>query len=122
MEKDALAKHLGIKLVEVKPGYAKATVKINKQLLNGAGVTHGGTIFSLADFTFGAASNSYGPLALALNVSIHFLKTTGEGAILTATATEENITKKTGLYRMEVKDEKDTLIAVAEGQVYRMEN
>jgi len=39
MEKDALAGHLGIKLLEVKPGFAKATMKITKQLLNGAGVT-----------------------------------------------------------------------------------
>ncbi|AGL01824.1 PaaI family thioesterase [Desulfoscipio gibsoniae] len=122
MKKDALAGHLGIKLLEVKSGYAKATVKITKQLLNGAGVTHGGTIFSLADVVLAAASNSHGPLALALDVNIHFLKTTKEGAILTATATEDNLTRKTGLYRMEVKDDRDTLIAIAEGLVYRMDN
>ena len=121
MEKDILAEHLGIKLLEVKPGYAKATVKITKKLLNGAGVTHGGTIFSLADVVFAAASNSHGPLALALDVTIHFLKTTREGVTLTATATEDNLTRKTGLYRMEVKDDTDTLIAVAEGLVYRID-
>jgi len=122
MEKDALAGHLGIKLLEVKPGFAKATMKITKQLLNGAGVTHGGTIFSLADVVFAAASNSHGPLALALDVNIHFLKTTREGATLTATATEDNINRKTGLYRMEVKDDRDIIIAIAQGQVYRMDN
>ncbi len=121
MVNDALAKHLGIKLLEVKPGYAKASIKITKELLNAAGVTHGGTIFSLADVVFGAASNSHGPLALAMDVSIHFLKTTREGALLTATANEDNLTRKTGLYRMEVKDDKDTLIAIAEGSVYRID-
>ncbi|SFF98934.1 acyl-CoA thioesterase [Desulfotomaculum arcticum] len=121
MEKDALAEHLGIKLLKVKPGYAKATVKVTKELLNGAGVTHGGAIFSLADVVFAAASNSHGPLALALDVTIHFVKTTREGATLTAIAAEDNLTKKTGLYRMEVKDDNDTLIAIAEGLVYRID-
>ncbi|KJS11267.1 MAG: phenylacetic acid degradation protein [Peptococcaceae bacterium BRH_c8a] len=121
MGKDALAEHLGVKLLEVKPGYAKATINITKELLNGAGVTHGGTIFSLADVVFAAASNSHGPLALALDVSIHYLKTTREGATLTATATEDNLTRKTGLYRMEIKDENDKLIAIAEGLVYRID-
>ena len=121
MGKDALAEHLGIKLLEIKPGYAKAIIKITKELLNGAGVTHGGTIFSLADVVFAAASNSHGPLALALDVSIQFLKTTRDGATLTATAVEDNLTRRTGLYRMEVKDENDTLIAIAEGLVYRID-
>lgn len=120
VENDALARHLGIKILEVRTGYARAVVKITRELLNGAGVTHGGTVFALADTVFAAASNSHGPLALALNVSIHFLKTTREGVTLTATATEDNLTRKTGLYRMEVRDENETLVAVAEGLVYRM--
>jgi len=117
---DALAEHLGIELLEVRPGYARAVLKVTETLLNGAGVTHGGAIFSLADIVFAAASNSHGPLALALNVSINFLKTTREGATLTATATEDNLTRKTGLYRMEVRDENENVVAVAEGLVYRI--
>jgi acyl-CoA thioesterase len=119
MQKDSLARHLGINLIEVKPGYARATLKVKPELLNGVNVTHGGAIFSLADVVFAAASNSHGPVALALNVNIHFLKTTTEGIILTATAREENLTRKTGLYRMEVKDEGGDLVALAEGVVYR---
>lgn len=119
MSKDALARHLGIKLNEIKPGYATATMKVTPELLNGVGVTHGGAIFSLADLVFAAASNSHGPVALALNVNIQFLKTSTEGAVLTATAREENLTGRTGLYRMEVKNENGEMIAVAEGLVYR---
>ncbi|MEW5953997.1 MAG: hotdog fold thioesterase [Bacillota bacterium] len=117
--KDALARHLGIKLLEMKPGYARATMEVKPELLNGVGVTHGGAIFSLADIVFAAASNAHGPVALALNVSIHFLKVTGVGDILTATAREENLTKKTGLYRLEVKNETGDMVALAEGLVYR---
>lgn len=88
-------------------------------MLNGIGVTHGGAIFSLADIAFAAASNAHGPVAVALNVNIHFLKTTTEGTTLTATAREENLTRKTGLYRLEVKDDSGQLVALAEGMVYR---
>lgn len=119
IEKDALARHLGIKLLEIRPGYARGVMEVSPELLNGVGVTHGGAIFGLADVVFAAASNSHGPVALALNVNIQFLKTTGEGAVLTATAREENLTRKTGLYRMEVMDESGQLIALAEGLVYR---
>lgn len=121
-QKDALARHLGIKLLEISPGYARATMEVRPELLNGVGVTHGGAVFGLADVVFAAASNSHGPVALALNVNIQFLKTTSLGEVLTATAREENLTRKTGLYRMEVRDEKGHLIALAEGLVYRRDS
>ena len=118
-ERDALANHLGIQLLEVRPGYARAKMTVGPELLNGLGVTHGGTIFSLADIVFAAASNSHGIPALALNVNISFIKASKEGAVLTATAEEENITRKTGLYRMVVRDDSNELIATAQGLVYR---
>lgn len=94
-------------------------MKVTPELLNGIGVTHGGALFTLADYAFAAASNAHGPVAVALNVNINFLKATTEGMTLTATAKEENLTRKTGLYRLEVRDESNQLVALAEGMVYR---
>jgi acyl-CoA thioesterase len=91
---------------------------VTPELLNGAGLTHGSAIFALADIVFAAASNSHGSLALALTVSINFLKATSEGAVLTAAAREENLTRKTGLYRLEIRDEKNDLVALANGMAY----
>jgi acyl-CoA thioesterase len=116
---DALAKHLGIELVEVKPGYAVATMVSKPELLNAMGLTHGGTIFTLADVAFGAASNAQGPLALALDVHISYIKATKSGDILMAVAREENITAKTALYRMEVKSGTGEMVAMAQGRVLR---
>ncbi len=113
-----MALGLGINLTEIRPGYAKATLKVTPELLNGVGLTHGSTVFALADVVFAAASNSHGPLALALNVNISFLKATGAGTVLTAVAREENLTRRTGLYRLEVRDEKGDLVALAEGTAY----
>lgn len=120
MERDALARHLGITLNEVGPGYAKASMKVTPPLLNGQAMTHGGAVFTLADIVFAAASNVYGPVALGLNVSINFIKATREGDTLTAIAREEKKTRKIGFYRMEVRDHSDDLVAVAEGIVYRV--
>lgn len=119
LKNDALSHHLGIDLIEIKPGYAKATMEIKPQLLNGVGVTHGGAIFSLADTVFAAACNAHGPMALAINVHINFLKTTKLGEILTAIAQEDSLTHKTGVYRVEVRNNNDELVAVAEGLFYR---
>ena len=91
-------------------------------MLNGAGLTHGSAVFALADIVFAAASNSHGSLALALNVSISFLKATSEGSLLTAVAREENLTRKTGLYRLEVREEGGDLVALADGIAYRVGN
>lgn len=121
LAKDAFARHLGIRLIEMKPGYAEATMKVTAELLNGAGVTHGSAVFALADLVFAAASNSHGPMALALNVNISFLKATRVGTVLSAVAREENLTRKTGLYRLEVRDESGDLVALAQGLAYRRE-
>ncbi|OPX89141.1 MAG: Acyl-coenzyme A thioesterase PaaI [Pelotomaculum sp. PtaB.Bin104] len=117
--KDSLARYLGIELTDMEPGYAQAVMEVKPELLNGVNITHGGAIFSLVDVVIAAASNAHGPVALALNVSIHFIKATKEGVILTATAREDNLTRKTGIYRVEVRDEHNSLIALAEGLVYR---
>lgn len=119
VKRDALGKHLGITLVEARPGYAVTTMTVRPELLNGVGITHGGTLFTLADIAMAAASNSHGPTAVALDVHISFLKATREGEFLTATAREENLTGRTGLYRVEVRDSKDELVSIVTGRVSR---
>lgn len=119
VKEDPLAKHLGIEVVEVGSGYALASMVSKPELLNALGITHGAAVFALVDVVFGAASNSHGPVALALDAHISFIKTTQAGEILKAAAREENVTSKTGLYRMEVTDEKGQMVAVAEGRVIR---
>ncbi len=116
---DPLARYLGIKFLEIRNGYAAGTMEIKPELLNGKGITHGAAIFALADSVFGAASNSHGASALAMDVHISFIKASRAGEILRAVAREENLTAKTGLYRMEVVDGHGQLVAIAEGRVIR---
>ena len=76
LEKDSYANFLGIKLEEIREGYAKVHLKIEKKFCNFLGYVHGGLIFSLADQAFAAASNSKEKVSVALQMNINYVKHT----------------------------------------------
>lgn len=117
---DLFARHVGIEIEEIRPGYARVTATVQQNMLNSLGTTHGGAVFTIADFALAIASNSHGEAAVATNVSINFIKATETGDVLIATATEENRTRKTGLYRIEVKTKNGDKVALATASVYRL--
>ncbi|MBO8429147.1 MAG: phenylacetic acid degradation protein, partial [Bacteroidetes bacterium] len=47
-ENDAFAKGTGVRLVEVRAGYARAQMVVGKEHLNAGGVCQGGALFTLA--------------------------------------------------------------------------
>ncbi len=116
---DRFAKWLGIELVDVRDGYAKCTMTVTEDMLNSHGTAHGGAIFTLADYAFAAACNSYGQVAVALEVSINFLQAVKAGTRLVAEAKEESLSSRIGLYRLLVTDEKGELVAAAQATAYR---
>ena len=118
IEKDFFSQHVGIELIEMTEGSAKARLKIQKHHLNGAGFTQGGVVFTLADLVFAAASNAYGPLAVAINASISFVKASTEGAVLTAEAKEVSRNHILASYTIHVTDEQQEMVAIFQGMVY----
>lgn len=115
---DRFADHCGIELLEVGAGTARARMKVREWHRNSVGIVHGGAVFTLADFVFAAASNSYGTVALALNVSITFLRKT-EGGTLFAEAEEVDCNPRLGNYAIRVTDESGALVATFQGLAYR---
>jgi acyl-CoA thioesterase len=115
---DRFAEHLGIELLEVSKGRAKAKMEIKEHHLNGINIAHGGAIFSLADLVFAVASNSHKTIALAINASISFLKAVS-GGILFVEAKEVSINPKLATYDIRVTNENNELIALFQGTVYR---
>ena len=115
---DRFAEHNGIELLEVSKGRAKAKMQIKSQHLNGVGIVHGGAIFTLADSVFAVASNSHGTVALAINVSISYLKAARSGTLF-ADAEEVSLNPKLATYSVRVTNENDDLIALFQGTVYR---
>jgi len=115
---DRFAKHSGVELLEVSPGYAKTKMEVQDRHLNGVDVVHGGAIFTLADLAFAAASNSHGTVAVAINASIWYVKAGRQGTLY-AEAREESRNPKLATYSIEVTDDSGEMIAKFEGMVYR---
>jgi acyl-CoA thioesterase len=118
LEKDRFARGIGIELIDVGSGRAKAKMEISKEHLNGIGIAHGGAIFTLADFVFAAASNSRDSVAVAINVSISYVKAVSGGTLL-AEAREISLNPKLATYTVDVRDGAGELVAIFQGMVYR---
>ena len=117
-EGDRFAKRADVELVSVFPGHATARMAIQPYHWNGLENVQGGAVFTLADFAFAAAANSHGTVAVAVNVSITFMKAVKTGVLL-AEARELSKNFKLGTYTVEVKDEQGDLVAVFQGLAYR---
>jgi acyl-CoA thioesterase len=115
---DQFAERANIELLAVSPGQARAKMALHPHHLNGYGTVQGGAIFTLADFAFAAASNSHGTVAVAINVSITFMKAAKTGT-LWAEAREMSRNFKLGSYTVEVKDDQGELVALFQGLAYR---
>jgi acyl-CoA thioesterase len=116
--KDRFADAVGIELLEVSEGSARAKMEIKDHHLNAVNIVHGAAIFALADLVFAMASNSHGNVAVAVNASISYLKA-ASGGTLFAEATEISRNAKLASYTIRVTDESDDLIAIFQGMVYR---
>jgi acyl-CoA thioesterase len=118
MARDRFAALAGVTLLEVGEGTARARMEVGPSHLNGADTAQGGAIFTLADLAFAAASNSHGPVALAIDVSISFVKGVARGALL-AEAREEAMTERLSTCVVRVTDEAGDLVALFKGTAYR---
>ena len=117
---DPFARMLGAEITIVGPGHSRVTLTVTGDMANYHGITHGGVIFALGDIAFGAASNSRGQTAVALNVAINFLKATRSGDRLVAEAVEQHGAGPTALYDVTVRDERTgDLVASSQNLVYR---
>lgn len=118
---DPFAHYLGIEKVEVSEGKARARFTVQKHHLNGLGTLHGGMIFALADVVLGAASNSHGRVAVAIQATISYIKAISEG-VLTAETEELSRDSVLGLYNVRVTNDAGDLVAVFQGRVYLKRN
>jgi len=117
--KDYFRESLGINVLEIKDCYAKMSLKVKKEHINIAGFTHGGVIFSLADCAFAEAVNFGDKQAVAVQVSINYLRPTSEGDVLLAEAITVSDGKTLALCNVVVnKDEKD--VAMFSGLAYKV--
>lgn len=106
-----------IKILEFSDDHAKLEMKIDKAVLNGHGIVHGGIIFAMADNAAAAATFTKGRLCVTLNSTINFIRpVVGEKMIVEADAIFAGRT--TGVYDVKVTNDQGTLCAKASFTMY----
>ena len=119
-ERDTASKALGMTIVQVTAGHAELTMPVRADMLNGHAICHGGFIFTLADSAFAFACNSYNFNTVASGCGIDFVAPAREGDVLTARARERALAGRTGIYDVEVANQRGETVALFRGKSYRI--
>ena len=93
----------GIRIEEARDGYARVSMRLRPDMLNGHGIAHGGMIFALADSAFAYVCNGANHASVAAQASIVFLGKAEEGELLIAEAQEAAREGRAGVTRVTVK-------------------
>lgn len=120
--KSPFAQYMGMTILDIAPGYAKAEARYSEEMCNFHGLIHGGAIFALIDEVFGAAASSHGTMVMGLNMNVTFIKPPQIDSILIAEAKEESRSQRTATYHIEVYQRgkgEDQKIAICQALVYR---
>jgi phenylacetic acid degradation protein PaaD len=95
---DAASQAMGMTLDEVRPGYARLSMTVRPDMVNGHRICHGGLVFALADSAFAFACNSYNRSAVAQACDIVFVDAARLGDNLVAEAVECTRYGRNGVY------------------------
>ncbi len=120
LARDTTAKMLGIHITGVKPGYARVSMTVRSDMVNGHRTCHGGLIFTLADTAFAVSCNSHNENSVAATASIDFLAPAFEADELSAEGTELWRSGRTGIYEVTVTNQRGERIALFRGRSHRI--
>jgi acyl-CoA thioesterase len=119
-EQDRASQALGMRILEVRPGYARLAMQVREDMVNGHQICHGGLIFTLADSAFAFACNTYDLVTVASAASVEFLLTARLGDELTAIAEERSRSKRTGVYDVTVRNSQGECVALFRGRSHQI--
>jgi acyl-CoA thioesterase len=92
-----------LQIEEVREDYARVSMVVRPDMLNGHGFAHGGMIFALADSAFAYVCNGANHASVAAQASIVFLDKVAEGETLIAEASEIAREGRAGVTRVAVR-------------------
>jgi acyl-CoA thioesterase len=115
---DAYANALGVELISVTDDELVVALDVEDRHLNFLGGGHGGMVFSLADCAFSLASNSAGPVAVAIDTHMVFTAAARTGNRLTATATELSRGRQLATYHVKVVRDEARVAGLFTGTVH----
>jgi acyl-CoA thioesterase len=117
---DAASRQLGMAVESCGPGRATVVMTVRADMVNGHGICHGGLIFALADSAFAFACNSYGDNTVAAGAAIEFLAPGREGDVLRAAAVERWRKGRSGIYEIEVRNQREETVALFRGRSHQV--
>lgn len=112
---DSASRGLGFVKEEVRLGYARLSMTVRPDMLNGQKICHGGFMFTLADSAFAFACNGRNRFTVAQHCAITFVAPAYEGDVLTATAVERHHAGRSGIYDATVINQDGNLVAEMRG-------
>ena len=93
----------GIVIEEARQRYARVSMVVRRDMLNGHGIAHGGMIFALADSAFAYVCNGGNHASVAAQASVVFLDKAAEGETLVAEANEVAREGRAGVTHVSVR-------------------
>ena len=119
-ERDRASKALGMVVEDIGPGRARLSMIVRDDMTNGVGIGHGGLLFTLGDSAFAYACNTYDRRTVAQGCSIDFLAPVQAGDRITAEATEQSRSGRTGVYDVRLTNSQGRLVALFRGRSYEI--
>lgn len=117
---DRASQAMGMQILAVGPGTATLRMTVREDMLNGYAICHGGLVSTLADSAFAFACNAHGEMTVASGFSVDLLAPSRLGDVLTARAVEVSKAGRTGLYDIEVRNQRDERVAMFRGRSYTL--
>jgi len=117
---EPVASYLGMKLVELAPGYAKVQMQLKPEHRNFNGYVFGGIIAAVADQAFAYGSNSLAYPSVATQFNTNFINAPGAGDLLTAECRVLHSGKRAGVSEITVTNQDGKLIAKCTGVTVRV--
>ena len=112
---EPVASFLGMKLLELSPGFARVSMALKPEYINFNGMVFGGMISAVADQAFAYATNSVINPNVASQFNIHFIAAAGEKDELTAECRVVKSGKRVCVSEIRVTNQAGKLIATATG-------
>lgn len=106
---------LDLVLETVDAGFARVSMIVREEMLNGVGTCHGGVLFTLADTAFAYACNSRNSATVAQQAAIAFLAPALEGEKIAAQAQEIALEGRAGVYQVMLTNQDGRVVAVFDG-------
>jgi len=117
---DRTSKALGMQVLAIGPGTATLAMTVREDMLNGHDLCHGGMVATLADSAFAYACNAHNEVTVASGFDISLLAAARLGDVLRASAHEVARSGRTGVYDIEVLNQRGERIAVFRGRSHTM--